>query len=51
MPARADQIQRFYPAAERIDIDEAGHCPHDDAPAIVNASLLAWVRKLEAAGR
>lgn len=47
VPARATQIQRHYPRAERIDI-ESGHCPHDDTPNLVVGPLAQWVQKLEA---
>ncbi|PRW33916.1 chloroplastic isoform X2 [Chlorella sorokiniana] len=47
VPARADQIQRYYPAATRTDIN-SGHCPHDDTPELVNERLLQWLSNLEA---
>jgi pimeloyl-ACP methyl ester carboxylesterase len=31
-----------------VDLD-AGHCPHDEAPDLVNAELLNWVEELSAA--
>lgn len=45
VPARATQIQRYYPAATRTDLD-SGHCPHDDSPELVNSNLLRWVAAL-----
>lgn len=45
VPARATQIQRYYPAAQRVDL-YSGHCPHDDSPELVNKELLAWVSQL-----
>lgn len=47
VPTRADQIQRYYPAATRTDIN-SGHCPHDDTPELVNERLLRWVTSLPA---
>lgn len=47
VPARATQIQRYYPAAERTDIN-SGHCPHDDTPEEVNTALLRWLAALPA---
>ena len=44
VPARATQIQLFYPAAQRVDLP-SGHCPHDDTPAEFNAELLRWVKR------
>jgi len=29
-------------------LQEASHCPHDDAPEAANAALLEWMRTLEA---
>lgn len=34
----ADMIQELYPAATRVDLN-AGHCPHDESPAEVNAAI------------
>ena len=47
VPARATQIQQYYPSADRVDIF-SGHCPHDDTPDLVTGELLKWVQKLEA---
>lgn len=40
-PQKARAIMELYPAAELVEID-AGHCPHDDDPAAVNAALMRW---------
>eukprot|EP00873_Tetraselmis_striata_P036609 jgi/Tetstr1/456873/TSEL_043545.t1 len=45
VPARADRMQELYPA-DRIDLAEAGHCPHDDLPQEVNAAIAQWVAGL-----
>lgn len=45
VPARATQIQRYYPAAKRTDI-VSGHSPHDDHPELVNKELLGWLAEL-----
>jgi pimeloyl-ACP methyl ester carboxylesterase len=47
VPARADQIQKAYPLADRVNI-ESGHCPHDDTPELVVGELLRWVQGLPA---
>lgn len=47
-PITADKIQRLRPTATRVSVD-AGHCPHDEAPAQVNAALAAWMDRLPAA--
>jgi len=47
VPARATQIQEYYPQAKRVDI-RSGHCPHDDTPQVVGDELLRWLGELEA---
>lgn len=37
-PSFTYQIMRLFPSATRSDID-AGHCPHDEAPAVVNSEI------------
>lgn len=44
-PASADKIMALYPSATRVRLT-AGHCPHDDAPGLVNEALLKWVGEL-----
>lgn len=44
-PAAADKIMQLRPSAKRVSID-AGHCPHDEKPAEVNAALAAWMEEL-----
>jgi len=46
VPARATQIENYYPKAERINI-LSGHCPHDDTPGLVAKPLEEWVHGLE----
>jgi pimeloyl-ACP methyl ester carboxylesterase len=46
-PQAADKIQSLYPAAQRVDVD-AGHCPHDEAPAEVNAAIEGFMQSLSA---
>lgn len=45
VPARATQIQNYYPAATRTDI-LSGHCPHDDSPDQTNKELLEYILKV-----
>lgn len=45
VPAKAAQVQRLYPRAEKIGL-VSGHCPHDDTPAEVNEALAKWVAQL-----
>ncbi|KAI2509448.1 Serine aminopeptidase [Fragilaria crotonensis] len=37
-PAAADKMEKIYANCKRVSID-AGHCPHDEAPAAVNAAI------------
>ena len=39
-------FQSHAPAATTEVVLEAGHCPHDEQPAIVNAELLQWLSTL-----
>jgi pimeloyl-ACP methyl ester carboxylesterase len=43
---RRASFQRHAPAATREVVLEAGHCPHDEVPAQVNAALLEWLGSL-----
>jgi pimeloyl-ACP methyl ester carboxylesterase len=45
---RRANFQRHAPAATREVVMEAGHCPHDEVPAQVNAALLDWLADLPA---
>jgi pimeloyl-ACP methyl ester carboxylesterase len=44
---RRAAFQRHAPAATSEVVLEAGHCPHDEVPALVNAALLEWLAALE----
>jgi pimeloyl-ACP methyl ester carboxylesterase len=43
---RRANFQRHAPADTREVVLEAGHCPHDEVPAQVNAALLDWLASL-----
>jgi pimeloyl-ACP methyl ester carboxylesterase len=45
---RRASFQRHAPAASREVVLDAGHCPHDEVPAPVNAALLDWLGALPA---
>ncbi len=47
---RRAAFQRHAPAATREVVLEAGHCPHDEVPEQVNATLLEWLAGLAPAG-
>ena len=48
--ATADKVEAL---ATRLDIDvervsiDAGHCPHDEAPELVNSELIRWLAELD----
>ena len=46
---RRAAFQRHAPAATTEVVLEAGHCPHDEVPELVNAALLEWIEGLSAA--
>jgi pimeloyl-ACP methyl ester carboxylesterase len=46
-PGRRAAFQKHAPAATSEVVLEAGHCPHDEVPARVNAEMLRWVAGLE----
>jgi pimeloyl-ACP methyl ester carboxylesterase len=39
---RGAKFAKFYPGAESVYIN-AGHCPHDDAPVVVNELIRSWM--------
>lgn len=42
-PTKAEQFQQYYPAAE-LELVDAGHCPHDERPEVVNAVIHRWIQ-------
>ena len=45
-PGRRASFLRHAPQSTREVLLEAGHCPHDEVPEKVNASLLEWMASL-----
>lgn len=41
-PTKAIRIQQFYPNTSLVNL-QAGHCPHDEVPELVNKALLDWL--------
>jgi len=39
----AAQFSKLNPSLELVEIDNAGHCPHDECPEQVNQILLDWI--------
>lgn len=46
LPAVADRIQTLYPQAQRVDVEGAGHCPHDEEPEVVNAAIDRFIQEI-----
>lgn len=44
-PAKAKRIEEFYPNTSLVNL-QAGHCPHDEVPELVNKALLDWLSNL-----
>ncbi|KAK3005138.1 hypothetical protein RJ639_017636 [Escallonia herrerae] len=44
-PAKANQIKGFYPYTSVVNL-QAGHCPHDEVPELVNKALMEWLSTL-----
>lgn len=43
---RAEALRRACPDNVRVQLLDAGHCPHDEAPAAVNAGLLEFLEPI-----
>lgn len=44
-PAKAVRIKEFYQNTSVVNL-QAGHCPHDEVPELVNKALLDWLSTL-----
>lgn len=44
-PAKALRIKEFYPNTSIVNL-QAGHCPHDEVPELVNKALVDWLATL-----
>ncbi|CAN1225532.1 Pheophytinase, chloroplastic [Linum perenne] len=44
-PAKAKRIKEFYPNTTVVNL-QAGHCPHDEVPELVNKALIDWLASL-----
>ncbi|XP_052195317.1 pheophytinase, chloroplastic [Diospyros lotus] len=47
-PAKAIRIKEFYPNTSIVNL-QAGHCPHDEVPDLVNKALLDWLSTVTSA--
>lgn len=44
-PSKAEKIKEIYPNSSLVHF-QAGHCPHDEVPDLVNEALLNWALPL-----
>lgn len=44
-PHLARQFAELNPNLELVELDNAGHCPHDECPDVVNQILLDWLAR------
>jgi haloalkane dehalogenase len=44
-PNLARQFVALNPNLELVELDNAGHCPHDECPEQVNQILLDWLAR------
>jgi pimeloyl-ACP methyl ester carboxylesterase len=42
-PQLAKQFINYNPNLKLVEIENAGHCPHDECPELVNQEILNWV--------
>ena len=45
-PKKRGLYEKFTPKNTTEVILEAGHCPHDEVPELVNQKILDWIEKL-----
>ncbi|MDX2231640.1 MAG: alpha/beta fold hydrolase [Leptolyngbyaceae cyanobacterium bins.349] len=42
-PALARRFLKYSASLELVEIEEAGHCPHDEHPELVNREIIRWI--------
>ena len=45
-PARVRALERFHSVRSVVGLPGVGHCPHDEAPELVNPMIVDFVRSL-----
>mmetsp|Transcript_40610 Transcript_40610/g.83257 ORF Transcript_40610/g.83257 Transcript_40610/m.83257 type:complete len:409 (-) Transcript_40610:44-1270(-) len=43
---RVKSLRRFQPVQDVVQLPGVGHCPHDEAPEVVNSFLVEFIRQL-----
>ncbi|WP_250123560.1 alpha/beta fold hydrolase [Chroococcidiopsis sp. CCMEE 29] len=44
-PVFARQFANYNPNVQLLTLENAGHCPHDECPELVNPAILTWIDK------
>lgn len=44
-PALAKRFAEYNPHVQLLELENAGHCPHDECPEVVNQAILSWIDK------
>jgi len=44
-PVFARQFANYNPNVQLLTLENAGHCPHDECPELVNQAILTWIDK------
>lgn len=44
-PSLAEYCVKLNPKLELVEIENAGHCPHDERPEEVNRKILSWIKE------
>lgn len=44
-PILANQFAQYNEKLELLNLEDVGHCPHDECPELVNQAILAWMDK------
>ncbi|MGG6263863.1 alpha/beta fold hydrolase [Leptolyngbya sp. AN03gr2] len=44
-PSLAESCVKLNPKLELVEVENAGHCPHDEQPEIVNRKILSWIEE------
>jgi len=44
-PILANQFAQYNEKLQLLNLEDVGHCPHDECPEQVNKAILAWMDK------
>jgi pimeloyl-ACP methyl ester carboxylesterase len=45
-PALARQFAQYNEKLEVLDVENVGHCPHDEHPELINQVILDWLKRI-----